>query len=68
LSLRPKRTAVLVVVGVMLNVDQQLNTAWQAHLGGGLVGLAFGIGLIVRAIVEKRYGPTDPRDLQGPHR
>lgn len=67
LSLRPKRTAVLVglvVVGVMLNVDQQLNTAWQAHVGGGLAGLAFGTGLIIRAIIENRYGPTDPREKE----
>lgn len=68
LSLRPKRTAVLVglvAIGALLNADQHLSTAWQTHLGGALAGAAFGTGLILRAIVEKYVGPTDPRELDG---
>jgi membrane associated rhomboid family serine protease len=67
LSLRPKRTAVLVglvAVGVFLNLDHQLNTAWQVHVGGAIAGAAFGVGLIIPAIIEKRTGPTDPREKE----
>ena len=64
LSIRPKRTAVLVglvALGVLLSIDQQLGMAWQTHLGGALAGAGFGAGLIMRAIWEGRYGPFDRR-------
>ena len=64
LSIRPKRTAVLVglvALGVLLSLDQQLGMAWQTNLGGALAGAGFGAGLIMRAIWEWRYGPFDRR-------
>jgi membrane associated rhomboid family serine protease len=65
LSFRPKRTMVLaglVVLTVLMSIDQRIGTAWQVHLGGVAVGLAFAVGLVLRAILDDRYGPFDRPD------